>query len=155
MLILEFEIHGDEETRRSLEGIVRATRGDRLREPWERAVEFIASAVRDLVPEFQGVLKSSIDDQVVLEGTDITGMVYSDTLYAPFQERGADPYWPNIEALEDWADAHDTTAYVVARAIATRGLIPLKFAERALEQEENLVWDLIGDAIAQIIEAEY
>jgi len=155
MLLLELEITGDEATRRSLEGIVRATRGDRLREPWERAVDLISMAVWNYAPYWRGELRASIAEEVIVEGDEIAGVVYSDLFFAPFQERGTAPYWPNVEALWAWADAHDISPYLVARAIANRGLLPLKFFERALTENENEVWALIDNAIAEIIEAEY
>lgn len=166
------EIVGSEELQKRLEGIERATRGDRLVEPWERATEVVMRAAEEKAPNWRGVLKNSIDQEVILGGAgggevypgaplrgvtreDITGVVYSDEFYAPFQERGTDPYFPNVDALEEWADDHDITAYGLALIISGRGITPRKFFEEALIESEDAVFDLIGEAIAEIMEKPY
>jgi len=156
--LLKIELLRDEEVQRALEGIREKLRGDRLVEPWERVVEYVASAVRDIIRDdvyWQGRLLGSITDEVLVVGDEISGIVYSDEFYAPFQERGTDPYWPNIEALEVWAEDHDISPFLVARAIASRGLEPKKFMEWGLKDTEEAVLDLVGNVVAEIMEAEY
>ena len=156
--LLKIELIGDEEVQRALEGIRRNLRGDRLVEPWERVVEYVASAIRDIVREdvyWQGKLLGSITEEVLFTGDEISGIVFSDEFYAPFQERGTDPYWPNIEALEEWAADHDISPFLVARAIANRGLEPKKYMERGLKEQEEVILELVGNIVAELMEAEY
>ena len=155
---LAIELIGNKEVQRALEGIRENLRGDRLVEPWERVVEFVANAVRDIVREdvyWRGDLLRSIEGEVQGVGDEIMGVIYSDELYAPFQERGTNPYFPNIEALEEWAEDHDVSPYIVALAISRRGLEPKKFMERAFWEQGATVLELVGDVIATIIEEEY
>lgn len=152
---ITIELEGDKELLRKLAGIGRALRGDRLVEPWERMTEMVASDARERAPHDLGYLLASIEEEVIAEGTDITGVVFSDQFYGPFQERGADPYFPNLEALEEWAERHDTTAWVVAQAIVDRGVIPLKFFEESILKNEEGILDLVGSVVIEIMEQEY
>jgi hypothetical protein len=156
--LLTIELIGDEEAQRALEGIRANLRGDRLVEPWERVVEYVASAVRDIVREdvyWRGQLHGSITGEVRVFGDEISGIVFSDELYAPFQERGTDPYFPNVEALEEWAEDHDISPFLVALAISRRGLEPKKFMERGLKEQEAVILELVGNVVAEIMEMEY
>lgn len=155
---LAIELIGNEEVQRALEGIRANLRGDRLVEPWERVVEYVADKVREIVARdvyWRGQLLGSITEEVLGSGDEISGIIYSDEIYAPFQERGADPYWPDQEALEEWATDHDVSPYVVARAIARRGLEPKKFLELAFWEQGAIVLDLVGDVVVTIMEQEY
>jgi hypothetical protein len=155
---LSIELIGSEEVQRTLEGIREKLRGDRLVEPWERVVEYVANTVRDNVladSHWRGDLLGSIEGEVQVLVNEIIGVIFSDKIHAPFQERGTDPYWPNIEALEEWAEDHDISPFLVARAIARRGLEPKKFMERAFWEQGATVLELVGDVVAEIMEAEY
>lgn len=166
------EIEGSEELQLRLEGIDRNLRGDRLVEPWERVVEFVVATAREYAPRWLGALYGSINGEVILGGAggggvypkaplrgvtreDITGVIYSDEFYAPFQERGTEPYFPSLEGLKEWAEDHDISPYYVATLIAERGIRPIKFFERAITEREDLIFDLIGRVIAEIMEEEY
>ena len=156
--LLTIELVGDEEAQRALEGVRRGLRGDRLVEPWERVVEYVASAVRDIVREdvyWRGQLYGGITGEVLAMGDEIMGVIYSDEIYAPFQERGTDPYFPSVEALEEWAEDHDISPFLVALAISRRGLEPKKFMERGLREQEEMILELVGNVVAEIMEAEY
>jgi len=171
---IEVELKGSEELQRRLEGIERALRGDRLVEPWQRAVELIGASAVEKAPDWEGRLRASINYEVILGGPgeggvygepgtrlrgvereDITGVVYTDVFYGPFQERGTDPYFPNLEALELWAEEHGKSAFEVALAISERGIIPLKFFEGALLENEDAVVELIDEVVARVMEQEY
>lgn len=149
------ELEGDEELLRKLAGMGRALKGDRLTEPWERMTEMVATTARDRAPHDLGYLMAGINEEVIVEGDEITGVIYDDIFYAPFQERGTDPYFPNLEALEEWAERHDTTAWVVALAIARRGIIPLKFFQLSILENQEEIVDLVGSVVIEIMEQEY
>ena len=155
---LAIELIGNEEVQRALEGIRRNLRGDRLVEPWERVVEYTANAVREIVMRdvyWRGQLLGSITEEVLGSGDEISGIIYSDEFYAPFQERGTNPYFPDLEALEEWAEDHDVSPYVVALAISRRGLEPKKFMELAFWEQGATILDLVGNVVATIMEQEY
>lgn len=153
--LLEVELLGSQQLQSLLASVNPNLTGGRLMDAWEDVVELLNIAVRGAAPYDLGYLIASIDDEVILDQGEITGVVFSDLFYTPFQERGTTPYWPNIDALEDWAIRHGTTAYVVARAIATRGIIPLKYFEQALMDSEDEIVQLVGQVVAEILEREY
>lgn len=153
--LFSIEIVGDVKTQRALEAINAGLSGSRLIEPWERATELVASAVRTNVPSWRGELLASIEDEILQRATGIVGVIYSDKFYAPFQERGTDPYFPDIDALRPWAADHGVSAVYLAKLIAARGLIPLKFFEKAMISESDVVHQLIGDYVAVLIEKGY
>ncbi len=153
--LFSIEIVGDVKVQRELERINAGLSGSRLIEPWERATELVAGAVRVNVPGWRGELLASIEEEILQAGRDITGVIFSDKFYAPFQERGTDPYFPNIDALRPWAADHGVSAVYLARLIADRGLIPLKFFEKAMISESDAVYQLVGDYVAALIEKGY
>ncbi len=153
--LFKLEIIGDVKTQRDLERINAGLSGSRLLEPWERATELVANAVRVNVPDWRGELLSSIEDEILQAASNIVGVVYSDKFYAPFQERGTNPYFPNIDALRPWAEDHGVSAVYLATLIAARGLIPLKFFEKAMISESDAVYQLVGDYVAVLIEKGY
>lgn len=132
-----------------------ALRGARLKDAWDEVVELLNIAARQNAPHDLGFLIASIDDEVILGPDAPMGVVFTDQFYAPFQERGTGPYWPNIDNLEGWALRHGTTAFVVARAIARRGIIPLKYFEKTLIDNEDDIVELIGQAVGQVLEGSY
>lgn len=152
---ITIELEGDKEVQLALEGIRRNLRGDRLIEPWERMVEMVATSARERAPHDLGFLLAGIEEEVIVEGDEIMGVVFNDVFYAPFQERGTEPYFPNLEALEEWAERHDTTPWIVATAIARRGIRPQKFFEQAILENQEEIIDLVGLVVIEIMEQEY
>jgi len=153
--ILEIKIQGSEELQKKFERIEKDLTGQRLFDAWVSAVELLAIGARQYVPNDLGYLLASIEEEVIQQDEGYIGAVFSDLPYAPFQERGTDAYFPNLEALEEWAERHNTTAWVVAMAIRARGVLDRRFFERSLFEGEDDVFSLIGESVGQIIEREY
>jgi len=154
-VIVEVEIQGSEELRKEFERIEKDLTGQRLYDAWASAIEMLATGARERVPSDLGYLLASIEEEVIQQDEGYLGAVFSDLPYAPFQERGTDAYFPNLEALEEWAERHDTTAWVVAMAIKARGVPARRFFEESLFESEDEIFSLIGGAVGQIIEREY
>lgn len=152
---LTIEIEGAKELIRVLEGVNRDLKGDRLLEAWERMVEMIGSSAREYAPFDLGYLFASIMEEVLEVADGPLGVIYSDLPYAPFQERGTDPYFPNLYALEDWADRHGMSAWSVAIAILARGVPAKKFFEQSLLENQDEAFELVGNFIAGILQEEY
>lgn len=160
-VLLEVEISGTEKLREEFERIQKDLTGRRLADAWGDATGMLATGAREYAPADEGYLLASIEEEVIQQEEDLTGVVYSDIqsdggdFYAPFQERGTDAYFPNLDALEEWAARHDTTAWLVALAIARRGVPAKKYFERSFLENQEGVFSLIGDSVGQIIEREY
>jgi len=153
--LFTIEVVGAKKAQEHFEKVRAGLRGDRLIEPWQRAVELLRDAVSIGAPYWHGDLQASINEEVIQEEGELTGVVFSDLFKAPILERGTAPYWPNIDALEEWALEHETTAFVVARYISDNGIKAYKYFEKALEDNKDEVHGLIGDYVARIIEKGY
>lgn len=151
------DLQGDKATMEAYQRLSRGMLGRYTIEAMERVVEYAEGRVVDVVPNDTGDLIANIDSDVEVDGPrgELVGSVWSTLPYAPPQERGTEPYWPNIDNLDFWAERHNTTAFIVARAIARRGLLPKWFFLSALldlaARPEHLVGPL-DVAIGQLIE---
>lgn len=133
-------------------------KGQRLQDAWEEMSSMVAAAARDKVAEdvyWEGDLLGSIDHEVIVDGDEVSSIIFADEDYSPFQERGTDPYWPNIDALEDWATDHGLTGYAVARAISGTGLEAQWFFRDTLREHEDDIVARVGEVVAEILEQEY
>lgn len=147
-------VQGADELLKFLKGLDENLRASRLQESWEAMLELVLLAVRERVPHWRGNLSTDLGTELYIDEPLISGVVFSDTTYAPFQERGTAPYFPNVDALEPWAEAHDLSAWYVANVIALQGLPPTKFFELGFEDVKDEVVRLVDDVVMSIIEAE-
>lgn len=152
--ILTVELIGKDSLVEKLKLIEELSKYNRMQEAWKTMVEIVAGTARAKAPYWRGDLAVSIEEEVRMDGENMIGEVFTDLFYAPFQERGTDPYFPNVDNLIPWAGS-TKAAWGVALAIATRGLIPRKFFEKALLQEETTITGLVGDVVAEIMEGKY
>ena len=157
---VEIEVRGLEETQAKMEQVVRDLQGGEFEQGMRDATLILTYAAKKNLKPYQsptvggvdrGRLQSSITPEVRSHGDTMQGVVGSNVEYAPFQELGSRPHWPPLAALEVWARRHGTTAYVVARAIARRGNIPRKFLARALEDNAEKIFSLLGRVVAKIV----
>lgn len=71
--------------------------------------------------------------------------------YAYYVEEGSPPHWPNIDALQGWADRHGIPVWAVAASIAKKGTEPRKVFEKAfndLDKQVNSELRQFAEAIA-------
>jgi len=153
--IITLELTGNQSLEEKLRRLQELEKRGRTQEAWERMVELVGQTARQKVPYWQGDLRASIDEEVGIHDGKIAGTVFSDRFYAPFQERGVAPYFPNLDNIEAWAVDHGMTAWELALVIASRGIIPLRYFESTLLEEENQIVDLVGEVVAEIMEGEY
>lgn len=128
----------------------------RVRDTWDTIAEMVYNELVSRAPRgITGDLVSSFVEESGLHQGTPTAIVFSDLLYAPFQERGTDPYWPNIDNLEDWASNHGLTGFQVAAAIAVRGIIARNYAKDTVVYLEDDITQLVGDVVAELLEGTY
>lgn len=120
-------------------------------EPMRQATLLVAGDAKRNAPVDTGVLRASITPGVESRNNTTTGVVGSNVVYAPMMELGTRPHWPPLAALETWARRHGTTAFVVARAIARRGLKARLFLRHALEDNQSRIVRLFDDYIRRVI----
>lgn len=86
-------------------------------------------------PSDTGRLRSSIQTEIRKNGFE--AVVFTDVSYGPPVEEGARPHFPPPNALTGWANRHGLNGleFVIARAIARRGLPPRPFLFPAWDKE--------------------
>lgn len=135
----------------TIENIQRVGRQlSRLDEPMRTATLLVTRSARKNAPVDTGVLRASIMPGSRQQGDVTVGVVGSNVSYAPFMELGTRPHWPPIAALETWARRHGTVAFLVARAIARRGLRPRRYLQRALDDNARRIRQLIGNYVSKV-----
>jgi len=153
--ILTVELIGKDTLVEKLKLLEELSKYNRMQEAWEMMVELLAGTARSEAPYgVTGKLSASIEEEVRMDAGNMIGEVFSDLFYAPFQETGRDPFFPNVDNLVDWAGSRQA-AWGVALAIATRGIIPQEFFQKALLAEETTITGLVGDVIVEIMEGAY
>lgn len=151
---LGVEIQGLLETQRKMEQVVRDLRGDAFLQGMRDATLLVTRDAKILAPVDMGPLRASITPEVKASpfAQQVQGIVGSNKSYAPPQELGTRPFWPPLAALETWARRHGTTAFVVARAIAARGIRPKRFLQQAFEQNQTAIKNLLGNVVTRIVQ---
>lgn len=120
-------------------------------EPMRQATLVVAGSAKRNAPVDTGVLRASITPSVESRSNETVGVVGSNIKYAPFMELGTRPHWPPLTALATWARRHGTTAYVVARAIARRGLKARRYLGRALEDNQDRIVRIFQNYVKKVI----
>lgn len=148
---LSLKVKGLKETKAKMEQVTRDLTGDEMLAGMRRATLMVQRDAKALAPVDTGLLRASILPDVVVQGKTVRGIVGSKVSYAPYQELGTRPHWPPVAALQVWAARHGMSAYVVARAIAFRGIKARRFLQKGFEENETKIVALIGDVVAKIV----
>jgi len=146
------EIKGLKEAQRKMDQTARDLRGTAMVEAMRDATLVVTRAARINAPVDTGRLRASIVPEVVRRDNVVRGIVGSNVVYAPYMELGAKAHWPPLAALEVWARRHHTTAFLVARAIARRGIKARRFLQRAVMENRNKIGEIISRTVGRIVE---
>ena len=149
---MKAEIKGLKEALGKMEQVPRDLRGSGMVEAMRDATMVVTRAARINAPVDTGRLRASITPEVVRQSNVVRGIVGSNVKYTPYMELGTRPHWPPIAALEVWARRHHTTAFLVARAIARRGIKARRFLQRALMENRNKIGEIISRTVGRIVE---
>ncbi|MBI4063469.1 MAG: HK97 gp10 family phage protein [Elusimicrobia bacterium] len=118
----------------------------------------VQSLTKTNAPVFRGLLRVSILQGVSLEGNRIVGHVGSALAYASVVEFGRTTGWfPNVSELKVWARrklGDERKAFVVGRAIKTRGFRKQPYLLPALESARPRVEIIFQSRLAEAIQAE-
>ena len=118
----------------------------------EDIAELISAQAAENAPEDQAELKNSIDEVVeVTAGAMLRVEVGTDdTPKGAVHEFGADPFWPPISPLRDWAARNlgdPDAAWAVQRKIAEEGLPAQEWLSLAFEEHQDTAFDMLENAI--------
>ena len=125
----------------------------------ETGLNMVLQSMLPLVPIDRGLLRGGFQTQLLPGPTGILGRVFNPLAHALPQEAGAKPHFPPIAALEGWVRRKlsvaekdvRSVAFLVARAIAKRGLPAREFAKRGVEMARPRVLQAFAQARARIV----
>jgi hypothetical protein len=144
------ELRGVKEQRARMDKIVRDLHGTPMLQAMRDSTLMVTRTARKLAPHDRGILRNSIMPEIRTRGNTLEGVVGSNLKYAAAQELGTRPFWPPVAALQSWARRHGTSAFLVARAIATRGIKPKYFLQKGFGQNYYKIMARLERAVAQI-----
>lgn len=148
---INVEIEGLIEVQRKMEQMVAELHGAPMLNAMRDATLLVQRDARKLCPVDTGRLRSSIVPEVRQQTGVVIGVVGSNVTYAAAMEFGTRPHWPPLDALEPWARRHGMSAFLVARAIARRGIKGRRYLRGALEQNAKRIHVLIERAVQMIV----
>jgi phage gpG-like protein len=144
------ELRGLRETQKKLVQAAKDLQGGPLLRAMRDATLLVQRDARIASPVDTGRLRASITPSVTY-GEPMQGVVGSNVKYAPFMELGTRAHWPPVAALATWARRHGMAAYVVARAIAMRGLAARRFLQGAFEKNAPRIVKMLAGAVSEIV----
>lgn len=148
----DVEVKGLIEAQAEATRIVRDMHGAPMLEAFRDCTLIVLRDAKIAAPVDTGRLRASITPEVRVEGDDVLGVVGSNVAYAPMMEMGTRPFWPPVAALETWARRHGISAFLVARAIARRGIRARRFLQGAFEKNRERIIARIERAAKEIVE---
>lgn len=149
---VDMDVRGLIETQEKMEQVIKGLNGAPILRAYQRATLLVQRTAKQLAPVDTGQLRASITPDVRQSWNRVQGVVGTNVVHGPFMELGTRPHWPPLAALATWARRHGTTAFVVARAIARKGLKARRYLQRAVEQNATAIQNIIGDGVAKILD---
>lgn len=121
--------------------------------------EHVKGKARDIVSVDTGTLKNSITAVTNIGKNNTEIEVFATERYAVYMEFGAKPHFPPINAIKRWAEKKGMNPYIVARAIAKKGIVvPATHGKRerpfmitALQRSENDIIRMVKDSFLALI----
>ena len=150
--MIDIEVKGLIEAQRKIAQAAADLHGRPMVDAMRDATLMVTRYARQDAPVDTGRLRASITPDVRVQDQTIIGVVGSNVAYAPFMELGTRPHWVPAGALDVWARRHGMTAFVVARAIARRGLAARRFLQGAVEKAADWIVARFERAIKEIVE---
>ena len=151
-MVATYTVKGADIVIKNLNRISDGASGRGLTEPMRKATMLVTRDAKINAPVDTGNLRSSISPEIKAHGNTIEGIVGTPVKYAPFMELGTRAHFPPISALQVWARRHGISAFLVARAIARRGLKPRKFLQRAYDSNVWTIQQLFDDYIKKLVD---
>lgn len=152
-------VKGLEEFNAKLEQIQRDIAGDPMRAAMAQATLLVTRSARQNAPVDRGPLRASIVPDIVMRDRTVRGIVGSNIEYAPYQEFGTRPFRPPWRVMYAWAlrvtkgDQQEASRLAAGAilAISRRGIKPKKYLQRAIVDNAQRIYRIIGDAVRLIV----
>jgi HK97 gp10 family phage protein len=117
---------------------------DKLEDKMVDAVHFLEEVAEAKAPKDTGRLIGSIESKVERSGSDVTGIVFTPTEYAPYQEFGTGLFAVNGDGRKTpWAYEDPKTG----ETVWTRGNRPHPFMGPALRENKDVVLAFLKEGV--------
>jgi len=154
------DVEGLKEVQIKMEQVARDIQGNIFRGGMAKATLLVQRDAKRNAPVDRGPLRASITPEIISGPTVVQGIVGSNLKYAPYQELGTRPFWPPWRPIYEWAlrkvrgnrQAAGALAHRARISIATRGIQAKRFLQRALEDNAEKVYQILGDVVGKIVE---
>lgn len=152
-------VEGLKEIQEEMIRIAEEIDGNPVIEAMAKATLIVTRSARMKAPVDRGALRASIVPDIVTRTNEVQGVVGSNLRYAPYQEFGTRAFTPPIGPIWAWALRKTKNNFKRASrlfvkammSIRGRGIKPKKYLQRALEQNADRIFKIIGDAVGNII----
>lgn len=159
MTEVDVRVQGLKEFYAKLDQIGKDVTGTPMGAAMGRATLVVTRSARKNAPVDRGPLRASIVPEVVIRDKTVSGIVGSNREYAAYQELGTRPFWPPWRPLYEWAlrkmrgdrDAAGALAAGARLAIAARGIRAKRYLQRALVDNAQRIYRIIGEAVGRIV----
>jgi len=119
-----FEIQFDESQLQAFHDALAKVGPEGTKRLLKKMVVLGETRAKKLTPVDTGILRGSVKTDMDSAAMPQWASWLTNTKYAPYVEFGTKPHFPPVGALEGWAKRHNTSAFIVARAIARHGTKP-------------------------------
>lgn len=158
-LDIKLEVKRLKEIQKKMDQIAKDLSGDPMKGAMAKATLIVTRSARKNVPVDTGPLRASIVPDIVVRDRQVVGIVGSNKVYAPYQEFGTRPFRPPWRVLYAWALRKTQGNRAEARTLAARAVIAImrrgikakRYLQRALEENADRVFRIIGDAVGRIV----
>lgn len=120
----QFEIQFDEAQLQAFRDALAKVGSEGTRRLLKKMIIVGEDRAKKVCPADNGFLRASIKTDMDSAATPQWASWLTNQKYAPYVEYGTKPHFPPVGALEGWAKRHNTSAFIVARAIARHGTKP-------------------------------
>lgn len=153
------QVKGLKQVQDRMDQIAKDLSGDPMRGAMAQATLIVTRSARKNAPVDRGPLRASIVPDIVVRDRQVMGIVGSNIKYAPYQEFGTRAFTPPRSAIWSWALRKTQGNRAAARglfiraygSIKVRGIKAKRYLQRALEENADRVFRIIGDAVGRIV----
>lgn len=159
MTQIDVQVEGFEKVQAKMGQTSADLTGDPMKSAMGIATLIVLRDAKKNAPVDRGPLGASLTPEVKTSSRVVQGIVGSNKKYAPPQELGTRPFTPPWTPIYQWAlrkmkgdkKAAGALAVGARRSIGARGIKAKRFLQRAVEDNAEKIFRLIGNAVSTIV----
>lgn len=125
----------------------------KIRDAMDLAVELLVGSIREHMPVFTGLARSSTHGETFIKGNRYLGTAGNELAYIAPLEEGTDPHWPPIAPLLIWARrklGDEKIAYAIQKKISVAGTKGAHMFETAEKEKKNEIKQILNNAVRSV-----